>query len=104
MTAELKVGTAGHDSLISPCGWPGLSTDIKVLCQEGDDVAITRRDGYEESVIPTKTIITEDNSNFCIFHNIQCLGNKADNLSVFLDDFEFNVICLSEHWVNDKSL
>ncbi|KAG5869976.1 hypothetical protein JTB14_017398 [Gonioctena quinquepunctata] len=103
MTAELKVGTAGHDSLISPCGWPGLGIDITVFCQEEDDVAITRRDGSEESVISTKTIITEDNSNFCIFH-IQCLGNKAGNLSVSLDDFEFNVICLSEHWLNDESI
>lgn len=35
----------------------------------------------------------------CVFHvNIQGLSNKIDELSLFLDKFNFDVVCLSEHW------
>lgn len=40
-----------------------------------------------------------------LFHiNIQCLSNKVAQLALFLTKFKYDVICLSEHWMNDSSL
>lgn len=36
--------------------------------------------------------------------NIQCLSNKVDNLSLYLDKNSYDVICLSEHWLNEVTL
>lgn len=40
-----------------------------------------------------------------VFHvNIQCLSNKVDQLSLFLLNNSYNVVCLSEHWLTEAAL
>ena len=40
-----------------------------------------------------------------LFHiNIQCLSNKVPQLTLFLNEFKYDVVCLSEHWMNEESL
>lgn len=49
--------------------------------------------------------LAENNNMFSIFHvNIQCLANKIEQLSLFLEKYKFDVICLSEHWQNYSNL
>lgn len=40
-----------------------------------------------------------------LFHlNIQCLATKLDMLSLFLEDVDYDIICLSEHWQDKVGL
>lgn len=40
-----------------------------------------------------------------LFHvNVQCLSNKIDQLSLFLNKFNFDILCLSEHWLTEHKL
>lgn len=49
--------------------------------------------------------LLSSNTNLSVFHiNIRSLRNKIDQLSLFLDKFNFNILCLSEHWLSDLYL
>ena len=40
-----------------------------------------------------------------IFHiNIQCISNKVDQISLFLDKNNYDIICFSEHWLDINAL
>lgn len=50
---------------------------------------------------------TDDNTKriTSIFHlNIQCITNKIDQLLLFLEDNPYDIICFSEHWLNEVTL
>lgn len=56
-----------------------------------------------------RRVNTNINSNFNrtirIFHiNIQCLSNKVDQTSLFLDKFKYDIVCVSEHWLSDLKI
>nr|CAH7727537.1 unnamed protein product [Callosobruchus chinensis]CAH7727646.1 unnamed protein product [Callosobruchus chinensis] len=40
-----------------------------------------------------------------IFHlNLQGLGNKSDELSIVLNDCDYDIVCLGEHWCTNEIL
>ena len=46
-----------------------------------------------------------NDSHFGIYHlNIQCLTNKIDELSLFLDTYKFDILGLSEHWIDNREI
>lgn len=36
--------------------------------------------------------------------NTQSLSNEIDQIASFLDEFEFDVLCLTKHWQNESNL
>ncbi|KAK9892471.1 hypothetical protein WA026_020462 [Henosepilachna vigintioctopunctata] len=40
-----------------------------------------------------------------MFHvNVQCLSNKLEMIELFLSEFNFDIICFSEHWQTEANL
>lgn len=47
----------------------------------------------------------DDSGGTSLFHiNVQALSNKVDQVNLFLSDFNLDIVCLSEHWLNDLNL
>nr|CAH7713972.1 unnamed protein product [Callosobruchus chinensis] len=59
-----------------------------------------------------KRVVNQESSNndndiygSSIFHlNVQGLGNKSDELSIVLNDCDYDIVCLSEHWCTNEIL
>lgn len=75
----------------------------------------------EETVNSKKCLVSDDNisklytlccgkilckcNNVSFFHiNIQSLNNKVDLLSIFLNEYPFDIICISEHWLYNTAI
>ncbi|KAJ8948139.1 hypothetical protein NQ317_000182 [Molorchus minor] len=57
-----------------------------------------------ETINSTKHKIANTNS-VSIFHvNIQCISNKIDQLSIYLNLNNYTVACISEHWQEESKL
>lgn len=57
----------------------------------------------QNSVTSVKSVSRSDTVS--LFHvNIQCISNKLDQLSLFLDKYKFDIVCLSEHWLDQCTL
>lgn len=40
-----------------------------------------------------------------LFHvNVQCLSNKVDQLNIFLSTYRVDILCLTEHWLNQADI
>lgn len=40
-----------------------------------------------------------------LFHiNVQALSNKVDQVNLFLSDFNLDILCITEHWLNESCL
>ncbi|KAK9891717.1 hypothetical protein WA026_016514 [Henosepilachna vigintioctopunctata] len=51
-----------------------------------------------------KTIMNHEN-RVSMFHvNVQCLSNKLEMIELFLSEFNFDIICFSEHWQTEANL
>ncbi|KAG5870081.1 hypothetical protein JTB14_001137 [Gonioctena quinquepunctata] len=59
------------------------------------------------NVLPNTVLSSEISctNSVSVFHiNIQCLSKKLEQIALFLDDFKFNVVCVSEQWQNETNL
>ncbi|KAG5873942.1 hypothetical protein JTB14_032170 [Gonioctena quinquepunctata] len=85
-------------------------SNISVFCHQedasglngssADDLTQTETSQPRSS---TKTAQTRDQLD--ILHlNVQCLNNKIDDLSVFLAENPFHVLCLSEIWLTSEQI
>ena len=58
--------------------------------------------GRTSSVIPN---VNRANDNIRVLHyNVQGLNGKACQLEVFLNEGNYDVLCLNEHWISDENL
>lgn len=62
-------------------------------------------DGKAGNNVNTNDNGVNESSQLTLFHiNIQCLANKVDLLSLFLDDKQYQLLLLSEHWQDNNRL
>lgn len=74
-----------------------------------DDKQSNITNGYDCEAINIFKINNHSNfiSGNCVnvFHvNIQCITNKIGQLSMLLDKYNYDVVCLSEHWQTEDNL